>query len=130
VDVWKGVGIATLIFMAGIVAIPQEYFEAARVDGASSLAIFRSITLPLSRPATGTVILLSLIGGLRSFDLIWATTRGGPGFTSDVMASVIYKEYQAGFFGLSTAGNVLLFLVVTAIMIPISRVLKRKEVEV
>lgn len=116
--------------MAGIVAIPQEYFEAARVDGASSLAIFRSITLPLSRPATGTVILLSLIGGLRSFDLIWATTRGGPGFTSDVMASVIYKEYQAGFFGLSTAGNVLLFLVVTAIMIPISRVLKRKEVEV
>lgn len=130
VDVWKGVGIATLIFMAGIVAIPQEYFEAARVDGASSLAIFRSITMPLSRPATGTVILLSLIGGLRSFDLIWATTRGGPGFTSDVMASVIYKQYQAGFFGLSTAGNVLLFLVVTAIMIPISRVLKRKEVEV
>lgn len=130
VDVWKGVGIATLIFMAGIVAIPQEYFEAARVDGASSWAIFRSITLPLSRPATGTVILLSLIGGLRSFDLIWATTRGGPGFTSDVMASVIYKQYQAGFFGLSTAGNVLLFLVVTAIMIPISRVLKRREVEV
>ncbi|WP_394769501.1 carbohydrate ABC transporter permease [Lacisediminihabitans sp.] len=129
VDVWKGVGIATLIFMAGIVAIPQEYFEAARVDGANSWAVFRSITLPLSRPAISTVILLSLIGGLRSFDLIWATTRGGPGFTSDVMASVIYKQYQAGYFGLSTAGNVLLFLVVTAIMIPISRLLNRKEVE-
>ena len=64
------------------------------------------------RPATVTVIILSLIGGLRSFDLIWAMTRGGPGFTSDVIASVIYKQYQAGFYGLSTAGNVVLFVVV------------------
>src|SRR3954451_7512668 len=54
VDVWKGVGIATLIFMAGIVAIPPEYYEAARMDGASGARIFRSITLPLSRPAIGT----------------------------------------------------------------------------
>ena len=45
-------------------------------------------------------------------------TRGGPGFTSDVIASVIYKQYQAGFFGLSTAGNVILFLVVTAVVLP------------
>ncbi|MFJ3033189.1 carbohydrate ABC transporter permease [Curtobacterium pusillum] len=129
VDVWKGVGIATLIFIAGIVAIPQEYFEAARVDGASAWTIFRNITLPLSRPAMGTVIILSLIGGLRSFDLIWAMTGGGPGFTSDVIASVIYKQYQAGFYGLSTAGNVVLFIVVTAIMVPISWLLNRKEAE-
>lgn len=129
VDIWKGVGIATLIFIAGIVAIPQDYFEAARVDGAGSWSIFRSITLPLSRPAMGTVIILSLIGGLRSFDLIWAMTQGGPGFSSDVIASVIYKQYQAGFYGLSTAGNVVLFIVVTGIMIPVSRLLNRKEVE-
>jgi len=129
VDVWKGVGIATLIFMAGIVAIPQEYLEAARMDGASGWRIFRSVILPLSRPAMGTVIILSLIGGLRSFDIIWATTNGGPGFASDVIASVIYKQYQAGFFGLSTAGNVILFLVVTAIMVPVSRFINRREVE-
>ncbi|SDQ65211.1 raffinose/stachyose/melibiose transport system permease protein [Curtobacterium sp. UNCCL20] len=129
VDVWKGVGIATLIFIAGIVAIPQEYFEAARVDGASAWTIFKNITLPLSRPAMGTVIILSLIGGLRSFDLIWAMTGGGPGFTSDVIASVIYKQYQAGFYGLSTAGNVVLFVVVTAIMVPISWLINRKEAD-
>ena len=129
VDVWKGVGIATLIFMAGIVAIPQEYFEAARMDGAGALKILRTITLPLSRPAMATVIVLSLIGGLRSFDIIWATTGGGPGFTSDVIASVIYKQYQAGYFGLSTAGNVVLFLVVTLIMVPLSWFLNRKPVE-
>jgi raffinose/stachyose/melibiose transport system permease protein len=62
--------------------------------------------LPLAKPATASVIILSLIGGLRSFDLIWSMTKGGPGFTSDVVASVIYKQYQAGFYGLSTAGNV------------------------
>ena len=129
VDVWKGLGIATLIYIAGIVAIPQEYFEAARVDGASRWQQFRSITLPLVQPATATVIILSLIGGLRSFDLIWATTGGGPGFTSDVIGSVIYKQYQAGFYGLSTAGNVILFLVVTAVMVPISMLLNRKEVD-
>ena len=129
VDIWKGVGIATLIFMAGIVAIPQEYFEAARMDGAGSWKILWTITLPLSRPAMATVIILSLIGGLRSFDIIWATTNGGPGFASDVIASVIYKEYQAGFFGLSTAGNVVLFLVVTAIMVPVSLFINRREVE-
>lgn len=129
VDVWKGVGLATLIYIAGIVSIPQEYFEAARVDGASAWANFRHLILPLARPATVTVIILSLIGGLRSFDLIWAMTRGGPGFTSDVIASVIYKQYQAGFYGLSTAGNVVLFIVVTAIVLPLSRFLNRKEVE-
>ncbi|GAA2558191.1 sugar ABC transporter permease [Winogradskya consettensis] len=129
VDVWKGVGLATLIFIAGIVSIPQEYFEAARTDGASAWDMFRNITLPLARPATVTVVILSLIGGLRSFDLIWAMTRGGPGFTSDVVASVIYKQYQAGFAGLSTAGNVVLFVIVTAIVLPLSRFLNRKEVE-
>jgi raffinose/stachyose/melibiose transport system permease protein len=129
VDVWKGVGLATLIYIAGIVSIPAEYLEAAKVDGASTWQSFRRIVLPLARPATVTVIILSLIGGLRSFDLIWAMTRGGPGFTSDVIASVIYKQYQAGFYGLSTAGNVVLFVVVTAIVLPLSRFLNRKEVE-
>jgi raffinose/stachyose/melibiose transport system permease protein len=79
-------------------------------------------------PATATVIILSLIGGLRSFDLIWAMTRGGPGFTSDVVASVIYKQYQAGFYGLSTAGNVVLIVVVSIIIIPLSRWLNRRQV--
>jgi len=129
VDVWKGVGLATVIFIAGIVSIPREYFEAAAVDGASAFQRFRRIILPLSRPATTTVIILALIGGLRSFDLIWAMTRGGPGFTSDVIASVIYKQYQAGFYGLSTAGNVVLFILVTAIVFPLFRYFARQEVD-
>ena len=129
VDVWKGVGLATVIFIAGIVSIPREYFEASSVDGASAFQRFWKIILPLSRPAITTVIILALIGGLRTFDLIWAMTRGGPGFTSDVIASVIYKQYQAGFYGLSTAGNVVLFLLVTAIVFPLFHFLTRREVD-
>lgn len=129
VDVWKGVGIATLIYIAGLVAIPQEYYEAARVDGTTAWQRFRNITFPLVQPATTTVVLLSLIGGLRSFELIWAMTKGGPGFTSDVIASVIYKQYQAGFYGLSTAGNVVLFVVVTAIIVPLQYVLNKRQVD-
>jgi len=129
VDVWKGVGLATVIYIAGIVSVPREFYDAARVDGATSFGLFRHITLPLAWPATVTVIILSLIGGLRSFDLIWAMTRGGPGFTSDVIASVIYKQYQAGFYGLSTAGNVVLFVLVTAIILPLYSFLRRREVQ-
>jgi raffinose/stachyose/melibiose transport system permease protein len=129
VDVWKGVGLATVIYIAGIVSIPRDYYDAARVDGASAFKSFIHVTLPLAWPATVTVIILSLIGGLRSFDLIWAMTRGGPGFTSDVIASVIYKQYQAGFFGLSTAGNVVLFVLVTAIILPLYAFLTRREVQ-
>jgi raffinose/stachyose/melibiose transport system permease protein len=129
VDVWKGVGLATVIFIAGIVSIPSDYFEAAQVDGASRFSSFWHITLPLARPAIASVVTLSLIGGLRSFDLIWTMTGGGPGFASDVIASVIYKQYQAGFYGLSTAGSVVLFLLVTAIIVPLTWWLNRHEVE-
>ena len=128
VDVWKGVGLATLIFIAGLAAISPDYYEAARIDGATRRQMFWRITVPLVRPATITVITLSLIGGLRSFDLIWAMTRGGPGFSSDVLASVIYKQYQAGFYGLSTAGNVILFVLIAAVILPFTMWFNRREV--
>ena len=128
VDVWRGIGIAMVIFMAGILSIPQDYFDTARLEG-GTWAKFRHVIIPLSRNATFTVILLSFIGGLRTFDLIWTMTRGGPGFASDVLTSVIYKEYQAGFYGLSTAGNVVLFILVTIIVYPLTRFFNSQEIE-
>jgi raffinose/stachyose/melibiose transport system permease protein len=128
-DVWKGVGLATLIYIAGILAIPSDFYEAVDVDGGGAWTKFWNVTVPLARPATFTVILLSLIGGLRSFDLIWTMTGGGPGFSSDVIASVIYKQYQAGFYGLATAGNVVLFILVSLIIFPLFWYFSSKEVE-
>lgn len=128
VDVWRGVGLATLIFIAGLATIGQEYYEAARIDGATKTQLFWRVTVPLVRPATTTVIILSLIGGLRLFDLIWAMTRGGPGFSSDVLASIIYKQYQAGFWGLSTAGNVILFIMIAFIVAPLAYWLNKRSI--
>jgi raffinose/stachyose/melibiose transport system permease protein len=129
VDVWKGVGLATVIYMAGLVSISTDYYEASRIDGATRWQQFWRITLPLVWPATVTVVTLSLISGLRYFELIWAMTGGGPGFASDVVASTIFKQYQAGFYGLATAGNVVLFAMIALIVLPLSWWFNRREVE-
>ena len=118
VDVWKGVSISTVIFIAGITSI----------DGATRWQTIRHIVMPLVRTSTNTIITLSLIGGLRCFDLIWAMTKGGPGFATDVLSSVVYKQYASGFYGLSTAGNVIMFILIAIIAFPLQRFLNRREV--
>ncbi|WP_130838218.1 carbohydrate ABC transporter permease [Lachnoclostridium sp. Marseille-P6806] len=126
-DVWKGLSVSVVIYIAGIQSIDRNYYEAAEIDGASRGQCLRHITLPLVAPSQNTIIILSLIGGLRSFDLIWAMTSGGPGFATDVMASVIYKQYAYGFYGLSTAGNVIMLLLISVIAFPLQHILRRRE---
>jgi raffinose/stachyose/melibiose transport system permease protein len=128
-DVWKGLGIATVIYIAGIQSIDKTFYEAASIDGASKWKQFMHVTLPLCRPAMNSVIILAFIGGMRSFDLIWAMTGGGPGFATDVVASVVYKQYAAGFYGLSTAGNVIMFVMIGIIAFPLQKFLLSKEVD-
>ena len=129
VDVWRGVGIATVIFVAGIQSIDRTFYEAASIDGAGSWQQLRTITLPLVRPAMNSIIILAFVGGMRSFDLIWSMTGGGPGFATEVMASTIYKQFAAGFFGLSTAGNVIMLVMIAIIVLPLHRFLLSKEVD-
>lgn len=126
-DVWKGVGFATVIYIAGIQSIDRSYYEAASIDGANGWKQFLNITIPLCRPAMNSVIILAFIGGMRTFDLIWAMTNGGPGFATDVVASIVYKQYAAGFYGLSTAGNVIMLFMIAVIVFPLQRFLFRKE---
>ncbi len=127
VDVWKGLSISVVIYIAGIQSIDQTYYEAACIDGAGWWQQVRNITLPLIAPSQNSIIILSLIGGLRSFDLIWAMTGGGPGFATDVLASVIYKQYAAGFYGLSTAGNVVMLILISVIAFPLQKFLNKRE---
>lgn len=128
-DVWKGVGVATVIYIAGIMSIPGQYFEALSVDGGNLFHKFRYITLPLCRPAMNSVIILSFIGGLRTFDLIMAMTKGGPGFTTHLMSYVIYKLYANSLYGLSTAGNVIMFVFISVLALPLYTFITRKEVD-
>jgi raffinose/stachyose/melibiose transport system permease protein len=127
VDIWKGTGISMVIFIAGILSVPGELLEAVSIDGGSARHRVRHVILPLSWPATSTVVLLSFISGLRSFDLIQTMTGGGPGFESEVIASSIYKQYQAGFYGLATAGNVVLFVMVIVLVAPLQWLLARGD---
>jgi raffinose/stachyose/melibiose transport system permease protein len=129
-DVWKGLGVATVIYIAGLQAIPETYYEAASIDGADGFKRFRHITLPLVQSSMNTVIILAFIGGLRTFDLIWSMTKGGPGFATDTMASIIYKQYAYGFFGLATAGNVVMLFLIALIVFPLYRFLVSREVEI
>ncbi|MDD3504352.1 MAG: raffinose/stachyose/melibiose transport system permease protein [Clostridiales bacterium] len=126
-DVWKGLSIATVIYIAGIQSIDKTYYEAASIDGASGWHKLLHITLPLSRPSRNSVLILSFIGGIRTFDMIWAMTGGGPGFATDVLASIVYKQYAAGFYGLSTAGNVIMLILIALLAFPLQRYLYKRE---
>jgi len=129
VDIWKGVGMATVIYISGLASIPAQYYEAAIVDGGNTFDKFRYITLPLIRPARNSVIILSFIGGLRTFDLIMVMTKGGPGFSTHTMSYVIYKLYTNSLYGLSTAGNVIMFIFIAVLAFPLYKFITRTEVE-
>lgn len=67
--------------------------------------------------------------GLRSFDLIWAMTGGGPGFATEILSSIVYKQYISGFYGLSTAGNIILLVLVALLAVPLHVRLTKMEVD-
>jgi ABC-type sugar transport system permease subunit len=111
VHVWKNVGYAVVIYLAGLQAIPRELYEAALVDGATHWARFRHITLPGLSPVTFFLILTTILAGFQSFDIIKTMTDGGP---VDSTTTLIFYLYQEGFvaFNAGRAGvaSVVLFL--------------------
>jgi raffinose/stachyose/melibiose transport system permease protein len=113
VDTWKGVGYIMVILIAGLHTIPQEYYEAAEIDGASPFARFRYITLPLLVPALTVVTVLNLLYGLRVFDIIYVLTGGGPGYATDVVFTAVFDEFSKGRYGVGTALSSVLFIVMT-----------------
>lgn len=89
---WKGFGWAFIILLAGLQTIPEELYEAARVDGANSFQIFLKITLPLMIPVIILVIILTILGSMQGFALIWAFTGGGPAGATEVPVMRIYTQ--------------------------------------
>ncbi|MCI8417795.1 MAG: sugar ABC transporter permease [Lachnospiraceae bacterium] len=129
VDIWKGIGTALVIYVAGISAIPTTYFEAAAIDGSTPTQSFFKITLPLMVPTINTVLTLSLIGGLRTYELVYAMTGGGPGYSTELLGSVIYKLFSRGSYGLATAGYVIMFVIVAVIVFPINSFVAKREAD-
>lgn len=130
VDTWKGVGYLMVILIAGLQTIPPEFYEAAEIDGASPMARFRYITLPLLVPALTVVTVLNFLYGLRVFDIIYVLTRGGPGHATEVVFTAVFDEFSKGRYGVGTALSSVLFIVMTAAGIFIVHRLTRNTLEV
>ncbi len=96
IDVWQQVSLVTLVLLAGLRSMPTEPIEAATVDGANGLQRFFLVTLPILRPVIGVVLILQTIVELRTYDLIYVLTKGGPGASTDLLAYFIYRTAFRG----------------------------------
>lgn len=127
VEVWRMAGWNMMILLAGLQMIPEEYYEASSIDGANKWRQFWSITFPFLRSSLMIVIVLNTIHGLRTFDIIYSLTGGGPGGLTEVINTQVYKEFGMGRYGMANALNVVIFVVTVVIAGAMQRGLTGKE---
>jgi raffinose/stachyose/melibiose transport system permease protein len=129
--VWQYAGYSMVIFLAALQGIPKDLEEAAALDGAGRWQRFRHIVLPLIAPAMTINLTLSTIGGLKLFDQVFAITGGGPGYSTETLSTLIYKQaFVFGQFGYSTAVALVLALLVSGLALIQMRYLQSREVKV
>lgn len=127
-SVWRDMGYYMVLFLAGLQAIPPEYYEAATMDGANAWQRFRAITLPGLRPVSFLVFVLLTVQSFKVFDLIVVMTDGGPGRATLVLSQQIYRKgIVEGEFGYASAISFVLFLLVLIITLAQFRYNNRKE---
>jgi len=118
-SVWQGLGINVIVFLAGLQGIPQEYYDAASVDGAARWARLRHVTLPLLTPSIFFTGILSLIGSFQVFDQVYILAR--PGKPTEATITLVYFIYESGFkffrMGEAAAASWILFLIVAVLTV-------------
>jgi multiple sugar transport system permease protein len=117
--VWWTVGFNTVLFLAGLQDIPEEYYEAAQIDGANSLQIFFLITIPLLSPTIFMVILLSIINSFQVFDQVYVMTSGGPGMATLTLVQYIYTaafQFRKMGYGAAVASVLFAILIIFALL--------------
>ena len=128
VVVWQYAGYSMVIFIAGLQSIPKEIYEAAAIDGSGPVRRFWSVVRPLLAPALTINLMLSIIGGIKLFDQVFALTGGGPGHATDTISTLIYKDaFTLGEFGYSIALAVVLTAIVAVASAGQYAVLSRNE---
>lgn len=111
--VWKDFGYATVLFLAGMMGLPDEVYEASTIDGANNWQTFRHITAPLLKPTTIFVVITSLISYLQAYIQILIMTKGGPGTSTFVISYLIFDEAFVGYnFGTASAMAIILFIII------------------
>jgi raffinose/stachyose/melibiose transport system permease protein len=123
--IWQGVGYPFLLFLAGLQGIPQELYEAARIDGGNPWQLFRHITVPFLIPVGAIVSVLTILGAMQMFNVVLAMTNGGPGYATEVPVLHIYREAFGSFhFGYATALSIIfgvLLFIVSIVQLQVSR---------
>lgn len=127
VHAWKWMGLSMLIYLAGLKTISGDVLEAARLDGASWWTTFRSIRFPLLAPAITFNVATALLGSMNGFDIVQATTAGGPGGTTELLNIYIFRTFGQGLFAQATTMSLVLFLLVMILAFPVIRTLRKRE---
>ena len=127
---WEFIGFSMVIFLAGLQAVPSELYEAADIDGTSGWQRFRHITFPLIAPSVTVNVVLTMIGSMKVFDLIFVMTNGGPGDASESLAIRLYKEaFTSNHFGYGTAVGIVMSVLILCLSVLNLRFLRQREVE-
>jgi multiple sugar transport system permease protein len=128
VDNWSGIPFFMIVWIAGLVGIPKEFYEAALIDGAGRWAAFWNVTLPLLRPTMLFIVVISTIGALQAFSLQFIMTKGGPSNVTTTVALLVYK-YGFEYFrmGVAAAMSVIMFAVIIVITIVQLRGVRSEE---
>jgi raffinose/stachyose/melibiose transport system permease protein len=128
VGTWVQYGFCMILFLAGMQRIPDDYYEAAELDGANELQQLRHITLPSLRPEMGVALVTTIIAALRVFDLVYVTTRGGPGDATLVTGFLVYRAaFQQNRIGYAAAVATVMMLLILVISQVILRLQARSE---
>jgi raffinose/stachyose/melibiose transport system permease protein len=128
VGTWLNIGLCLVLFLSGIGNIAPELFEAARLDGAGRTREFIAITLPSLRGQIAVALTLTVVSALKTFDLVFITTRGGPGNATSVPAFEAYnRAFNTGQVGLASAIAVVLTVVIVGLTVSISRIAPRES---
>lgn len=126
--IWQGFGWAVLFYYAGLVSIPQDLLEAARIDGASGFKLYSRVVLPLMTPVIRAVVVIGLISSLKQMETVYLSTNGGPGDTSQFLANYLYmKAFQYGQYGYGMALS-LVFVLVCIVGTVLLNMATRKDV--
>lgn len=126
-DVWKTTSFAALLILAGLQIIPEELYQAARVDGAGTWGRFRHITWPLIRPALLVALLFRTIDAFRVFDLAFVMTQGGPADATNVLQLYGYKKmFVEGWMGYGSAISVVVFMIILILSVIYVRMVGRR----
>lgn len=128
IGVWGGFGFTMVLFLAGILAIPDELYEAARLDGSTRWQEFWLITLPSLRGQMAIALTLTITGALRTFDLVYITTQGGPGTATTTPALLLYQlAFVNPDVGKASATGVVLAVLCLGIAVAITRIMENKD---